>query len=94
MAAAVPVLVSEGQGPAEVTQGNRYGWVFTNGDVVGLQRQIAFIKEHYGEAMTKAGKAKDYVRNTYDVSVTAQSYLREYEKIVCRWSNSKKDNAD
>lgn len=94
MAAGVPVLVSEGQGPAEVTQGNRYGWVFTNGDVVGLQRQIAFIKEHYGEAMTKAGKAKDYVRNTYDVSVTAQSYLREYEKIVCRWSNSKKDNAD
>ena len=94
MAAGVPVLVSEGQGPAEVTQGNRYGWVFTNGDAVGLQRQIAFIKEHYGEAMTKAGKAKDYVRNTYDVSVTAQTYLQEYEKIVCKWSNSKKDNAD
>lgn len=27
MAAGVPVLVSEGQGPAEVTQGSRYGWL-------------------------------------------------------------------
>ncbi len=81
MAAGVPVLVSEGQGPAEVTQGSRYGWVFANGDVDDLQRQIVFIKEHYGKAMTKADEAKDYVRNTYDVSVTAQSYLREYEKL-------------
>ena len=82
MAAGVPVLVSEGQGPAEVTQGDRYGWLFANGDAEDLQRQIAFIKEHYGEAVTKAGEAKDYVRNTYDVSVTARSYLREYEKIA------------
>lgn len=82
MAAGVPVLVSEGQGPAEVTQGNRYGWLFANGDAEDLRRKIVFIKEHYGEAIMKAGKAKEYVRNTYDVSVTARSYLREYEKIA------------
>lgn len=82
MAAGVPVLVSEGQGPAEVTQGNRYGWLFANGDAEDVSRQIAFIKEHYGEAMTKACEAKDYVRNMYDVSVTARSYLREYEKML------------
>lgn len=81
MAAGVPVLVSEGQGPAEVTQGDRYGWLFANGDAYDLQRQIVFIKEHYGEAMTKANEAKEYVRNTYDVSVTARTYLREYERI-------------
>ena len=79
MAAGVPVLVSEGQGPAEVIQVNRYGWVFANGDADDLQRQIVFIKEHYGEAMTKADEAKDYVRNTYDVSVTARAYLQNYE---------------
>ena len=45
MAAGVPVLVSEGQGPAEVTQGSRYGWLFANGDADDLQRQIVFIKE-------------------------------------------------
>lgn len=88
MAAGVPVLVSEGQGPAEVTQGSRYGWLFANGDADDLQRQIVFIKENYGEAMTKADEAKDYVRNTYDVSVTARAYLQEYEKIVCGCSKS------
>ena len=88
MAAGVPVLVSDGQGPAEVTQGSRYGWLFANGDADDLQRQIVFIKENYGEAMTKADEAKDYVRNTYDVSVTARAYLQEYEKIVCGCSKS------
>lgn len=82
MASVVPVLVSEGQGPAEVTQGDRYGWLFANGDAEDLRRKIVFIREHYGEAIMKAGKAKDYVRSTYDVSVTARSYLREYEKIA------------
>lgn len=82
MAAGVPVLVSEGQGPAEVTQGDRYGWLFANGDAEDLRRQIVFIKEHYAEAMAKAGAAQEYVRNTYDVSVTARTYLREYEKVI------------
>lgn len=82
MASVVPVLVSEGQGPAEVTQGDRYGWLFANGDAEDLRRKIVFIKEHYDEAIMKASKAKEYVRNTYDVSVTARSYLREYEKIA------------
>lgn len=81
MAADVPVLVSEGQGPAEVTQGDRYGWLFANGNADDLQQQIVYIKEHYAEAMAKAGEAKEYVRNTYDVSVTARTYLQEYTKI-------------
>lgn len=80
MAAGVPVLVSTGQGPAEVTRGDRYGWLFANGDVRDLERRIAFIKEHYAEAMAKAREAKVYVRDTYDVSVTARAYLREYGK--------------
>lgn len=84
MAACVPVLVSEGQGPAEVTQGDCYGWLFANGDDDDLQQQIVFIKEHYGEAMTKARESQEYVRNMYDVSVTAQSYLREYENLISR----------
>lgn len=78
MAAGVPVLVSEGQGPAEVTQGNRYGWVFANGDADDLKQQIAFIREHYDKAMAKACESRGYVKNMYDVSVTARTYLREY----------------
>lgn len=81
MAARVPVLVSEGQGPAEVTCGNQYGWLFINGDVADLVQRIGYIASHYEEAMVKATEAHCYVRNTYDVSVTAHSYLREYERL-------------
>lgn len=79
MAAKVPVLVSEGQGPAEVTCGNEYGWLFENGNVNELIKQIDYIVEHYEEAMNKAERALQYVCSTYDVSITAMKYLQLYK---------------
>jgi len=81
MAAHVPVLASTGQGPAEVICGNRYGWLFENGNVDDLAIQIEHIRTHYAEATKKATAALDYVIRTYDVSVTARNYMKEYEKI-------------
>lgn len=81
MSARVPVLVSEGQGPAEVTCGNKYGWTFTNGDVNDLIEKIIYIIKYYNEAIKKAKTARQYVINTYDVSVTAKKYIEEYRKI-------------
>ena len=86
MASGVPVLVSAGQGPAEVTCGDRYGWTFENGNADELTGMIRYITEHFSEALDKAELAVEHVRNTYDVSVTAKRYLKEYEKI-----NDKKD---
>lgn len=82
MAARVPVLVSKGQGPAEVTCGNKYGWLFENGDIDDLAEKIGFICTHYTEADTKADKALKYVCDTYDVKVTAATYLKEYKNFV------------
>lgn len=79
MAARVPVLVSAGQGPAEVTCGDKYGWVFENGNVDDLAIKIKYIYNHYDEAMEKANNALNYVQNTYDVSVTARKYLELYK---------------
>lgn len=78
MAAKVPVLVSEGQGPAEVTCGNLYGWTFENGNANDLAAKIKYIYDNYKEAMDKANSALNYVQNTYDVSVTAKKYLELY----------------
>lgn len=78
MAAKVPVLVSEGQGPAEVTCGDTYGWLFKNGDADDLARQIQMIMENKDEAQQKAEAGYCYVRQTYDVSVTARKYLENY----------------
>lgn len=80
MAAGVPVLVSAGQGPAEVTCNGKYGWVFENGNIEDLQQQITYIRTHYKDAITKAEKARQYVKDTYDVSVTAKKYLEQYTK--------------
>ena len=79
MAAQVPVLVSAGQGPAEVTCGNTYGWTFENGSVDDLARALTYIQTHYQEALDKVPQARQHVLDTYDVSVTAQKYLKEYE---------------
>ena len=82
MAAKVPVLVSEGQGPAEVTCGNLYGWTFENGNANDLAAKIKYIYDNYKEAMDKANSALSYVQNTYDVSVTARKYLDNYTKCL------------
>lgn len=78
MAAQVPVLVSAGQGPAEVICGNKYGWVFENGNIDDLACMIGHIQRHYADAFDKAQKARQYVMETYDVAVTAKKYLAAY----------------
>lgn len=80
MAANVPVLVSTGQGPAEVTQGDKYGWVFENGSEKDLALQIEHIFNNYPNALSKAAKAHKYVVDNYDVSVTARKYLNLYKQ--------------
>lgn len=82
MAAKVPVLVSEGQGPAEVTCGNKYGWLFKNGDADDLAQQIQMIMQNKEQALQKAESGCKYVHVTYDVSVTARKYLENY---LYRW---------
>ena len=82
MAAQLPTLVSSGQGPAEVVCGTKYGWVFENGNVDDLTGRLKFISTHYDEALRKAEAGLRYVRNTYDVSVTAKTYLKQYKSIT------------
>lgn len=78
MAAGVPVLVSAGQGPAEVTCGNGYGWTFENGNINDLTDKIVYIQGHYTEAIEKCRKARQHVIENYDVKVTARKYLECY----------------
>lgn len=78
MAAGLPALVSSGQGPAEITENEHYGWTFKNGDVNELINKIKYIIEHYNEALSKAQKGLQHVKDCYDVSVTAKKYLNLY----------------
>lgn len=78
MAAKVPVLVSAGQGPAEVTCDEKFGWTFVNGDVDDLVQKIAYVMNHNTEVSAKAEAGYTHVVTTYDVSVTAKKYLENY----------------
>ena len=82
MAAGVPVLVSRGQGPAEVTENDNYGWTFTCADVDDLSKQISHIVMQYGECLKKAEKARRHVAEKYDVRVTAANYLEQYKLLL------------
>lgn len=82
MSAQVPVLVSEGQGPAEVTCNDKYGWVFENGNANDLARKIEYIFNHYEIAIQKAQLAREYVYNSFDIHSTALFYIKEYRKII------------
>ena len=81
MAAEVPVLVTEGEGPAEITCNDKYGWTFRNGDIEDLANEIVNVQKHYVTAMDKADDARQYVCSHYDVAITAKKYLEEYTNM-------------
>lgn len=87
LAAQIPVLASEGQGPAEVICGNKYGWIFENGNVEDLTHKIEYILNHYHEAIEKAKLGKDYVYENFDIHSTANAYLNAYKSIINTQSN-------
>lgn len=90
MAAQLPVLVSKGQGPAEVTCDNKYGWVFENGNANDLAFKIEYILNNYDMAIQKAQMGKEYVYKFFDIHSTANFYIEEYKKILKGLSNSTK----
>lgn len=82
MAAKLPVLVSSGQGPAEIVENNTFGWVFENGNADSLANMIIFIMDNYAKSIEKSERAYEYVKSKYDVSVTANKYLEAYRKLM------------
>ncbi len=80
MAAKVPVIVSSGQGPEEVIDYGRCGYIFKNGDYKELATRIeAFLKGENNQSFIKKGHQR--VWNLYNIKVTTKTYLDNY---ICR----------
>lgn len=80
MAAKVPVLVSNIPGPMEVIDGGRLGLSFENENVSDCAEKIKqFILNGRNNEQIEA--AYEYVKNNYDVSVTARKYLDIYNTL-------------
>ena len=82
MASKIPVLVSAGQGPSEVTEGDTFGWTFACNDVESLANSIEYIATHYNEALKKVEDAYMHIWTKYDVRNTARSYMEKYKQIT------------
>mgnify|MGYP004568619671 CR=1 FL=1 len=83
IAAKLPVLVSNIEGPLEIINGGKLGLTFENEDVTDCADKIQkFIEQ--GRNSKQVEEAYQYVCENYDVSVTAQKYLNVYRSVLAK----------
>ena len=81
MAAKVPVLVSENQGPLEIIDYGKYGYSFKNMDVNDCADKIEFfLKRNNNDSMIE--DAYKRVSELYNVRITAETYLEKYKEFI------------
>lgn len=81
MAAGLPVLVSDIEGPMEIIDNGRVGMAFKTEDTSDLADKLEIIIGG-GYDYSMIDKAIERVQQKYDVSVTAQKYINEYRRIL------------
>lgn len=86
MAARVPVLVSNVEGPMEIVQHGKYGYCFQTEDHVDCGNKIAQImRDSHGETFPEElYRNAEYAKSRFEVAITAKQYLAEYEKVIQR----------
>ncbi len=80
MAAKIPVLVSNIDGPTEIVGNGKFGWVFKAGDENDCANTIVDIMHNYGGIYfkNKIESAASYARSKFSICNTAEQYLTEY----------------
>lgn len=83
IAAGLPVLVSDIEGPLEIIDGGNLGRCFRSGDVADLARQIiALVRESgHGEYALAIQARIGRAASRFDVAFTAQAYIDEYRSL-------------
>lgn len=83
IAAKIPVLVSDNDGPMEIIENGNYGFFFEKGNAEDCARQIenvmampsALIKE-------RVDRAYKHAQDNFDIEKTVGGYLEEYKKLL------------
>lgn len=79
MAANLPVIVSANQGPAEVVDYGKYGYIFENDNIDGCAKLIElFLKKE--NDLEQIQKAFNRVNTLYNVKETARIYIENYKR--------------
>ncbi|MBR1400159.1 MAG: glycosyltransferase [Prevotella sp.] len=81
LAAKVPVIVSNIEGPMEIINQGEYGMSFQVGDADDLAEKIKVVLQGgYDDSMIE--KAYQHVCKEYDVAVTAREYIDAYNSVI------------
>lgn len=80
MAAKIPVLVSDIDGPMEIIDNGKYGFHFTKGNVEDCANKIEKIKNTNNECLVQ--EAWQHVNDNFSISRTAASYIDKYKELT------------
>lgn len=80
IAAKIPVLVSDIEGPMEIINKGEYGFFFKKGDAYDCANKIEKIMKLDTQAFVN--KAYNYIAENFNVTQTAKQYIKEYKKII------------
>ncbi|GFN32769.1 glycosyltransferase [Paenibacillus xylaniclasticus] len=83
MAAGIPVISANIDGPAELIQHGENGLLFKSGDAVDLANQIMSLASSRHEAERMTENAYSYVRQ-FDISVMLKQYSDLYMRLVSK----------
>jgi glycosyltransferase involved in cell wall biosynthesis len=80
MAAKVPVLASDIEGPAEILENGKHGMLFAynNSEDLALKIKNAMKLIENGEMVNMIDSAYNHCLNTFNITRTAQEYCRAY----------------
>lgn len=85
MAAKLPVLVSDIEGPMEIIKNGQYGFFFKTGDAFDMAEKIEWFLNRADDEINKITEnAYLYAKALYSVETTALNYLREYRSILTK----------
>jgi len=84
MAAKLPVLVSDVDGPMEVIENGKCGYYFGTGNANSLATMIEKVMTDYktNNIQTLVDRAYVRVTNQFDIKETAMSYLSNYKLLI------------
>ena len=81
LAAKLPVLVSDIEGPMEIIGYGKFGMHFKSEDVDDLAEKLRMVLQG-GYDYTLVEKAYQHVCEDYDVANTARKYIEEYRRLI------------
>lgn len=83
IAAGLPVLVPNSDGPYEIIQYGRFGYTFNKGDAESLANSLEDIYKNFEErACSVVNVAYENIREQYSVNSMVEKYLEEYKGFL------------